>query len=158
VDLNCEALTENDLGWADIVCFSAMLPQKPSLFQVAERCRAAHKLIVFGGHYPTACAAECAPHCDVQVLNEGEITWPAFLEDLERGIYKDRYTSEEKPDVSSTPVPRFELLNIDEYGIIPIQFSRGPVSMRVLRHHRHVRPQAKDQDTGSVAAGAGGGA
>ena len=125
VDLNCAALTEDDLGWADIVCFSAMLPQKPSLFQAAERCRAAHKLIVFGGPYPTACAAECAPHCDVLVLNEGEITWLAFLEDLERGSYKDRYTSEEKPDVSSTPVPRFELLNIDAYGIIPIQFSRG---------------------------------
>ncbi len=64
VDLNCEPLTEDDLGWADIVRFSAMLPQKPSLFQVAERCRAAHKLIVFGS--PGAGGVPCERHIDAR--------------------------------------------------------------------------------------------
>ncbi len=125
IDLNCEPLTQGDLDWADVVCFSAMLPQKPSLFQTAQQCRAAGKLIVFGGPYPTACPEECAPLCDVLVLNEGEITWPAFLKDLERGTYQSVYTTVEKPDVTQTPVPRFDLLNIRDYGAIPVQFSRG---------------------------------
>lgn len=38
VDLNCAPLTDDDLAWADMVCFSAMLPQKLSL---AVLCRAA---------------------------------------------------------------------------------------------------------------------
>jgi radical SAM superfamily enzyme YgiQ (UPF0313 family) len=125
VDLNCEDLDDADLEWADLVCLSAMLTQKSSLFRVAARCRAAGKLVVFGGPYPTACSEECVPHCDVQVLNEGEITWREFIEDLERGSYKPVYTTHDKPDVTKTPVPRFDLLNLDHYAMLVVQFSRG---------------------------------
>jgi radical SAM superfamily enzyme YgiQ (UPF0313 family) len=125
VDLNCTALTEEDLGWADMICFSAMVTQKRTLFAIADRCRQTGKLLVFGGPYPTACPDECAPHCDVLVLNEGEVTWPRFLADLERGDWLERYTSDEKPDVTKTPVPRFDLLRVDDYLTVPIQFSRG---------------------------------
>ena len=125
VDLNCENLYDEVIEWADIVCFSAMLPQKRSLFATASRCRAAGKLVVFGGPYPTACPEECAPHADVLVLNEGEITWPEFIRDLENGDYQPRYTTTEKPDVSKTPVPRFDLLKIHDYLCVPLQFSRG---------------------------------
>jgi radical SAM superfamily enzyme YgiQ (UPF0313 family) len=125
VDLNCEPLTDRDLEWAEIVCFSAMLPQKTSLFDTAPRCQAAGKLVVFGGPFPTACPEECRRYADVLALNEGEITWPAFLADLARGTYKSLYTSEEKPDVTQTPVPRFALVNLHDYGAVPLQFSRG---------------------------------
>jgi radical SAM superfamily enzyme YgiQ (UPF0313 family) len=125
VDLNCRPLTDEDLEWADLVCLSAMLPQKSSLFATAARCRAAGKLVVFGGPYPTACPEECAPHADVLVLNEGEITWPQFLQDFEAGRYKSRYTTDEKPDVTQTPVPRFDLLDLQDYICIPLQYSRG---------------------------------
>src|SRR5262245_64494440 len=81
VDMNCRPLTADDLAWADMVCFSAMLPQKQSLFKTAALCKSTGKLVVFGGPLPTACPEECRPYCDVQVLNEGEITWPLFLKD-----------------------------------------------------------------------------
>ena len=125
VDLNCEPLAQADLEWADMVCFSAMLPQRPSLFQTAQQCQAAGKLIVFGGPYPTACPEECTPYCDVLVLNEGEITWREFLRDLEQGTYRSIYTTTDKPDVTQTPVPKFNLLKIRDYVAIPVQFSRG---------------------------------
>src|SRR4030095_6632633 len=94
-------------------------------FKTAARCKGAGKLVVFGGPFPTACPDECRPYCDVQVLNEGEITWPLFLEDLAQGVFQNVYTSETKPDVTTTPIPRFDLLRIEDYTIIPIQFSRG---------------------------------
>lgn len=125
VDLNCQALEQSDLEWAGMVCLSAMLTQKSSLFETGLRGRAAGKLVVFGGPYPTACPEECAPYCDVLVLNEGEITWREFLQDLEQGTYKNLYTTHDKPDVTETPVPRFDLLRIDDYAMIPLQFSRG---------------------------------
>ncbi len=125
VDLACRPIDEADLEWADMVCLSAMLTQKSSLFETARLCRQAGKLVVFGGPYPTACPEECAPYCDVLILNEGEITWRAFLEDLERGSFQKLYTTAEKPDVTTTPVPRFDLLEIDDYAMIPLQFSRG---------------------------------
>ena len=125
MDLNCEPLQSQHLTWADIVCFSAMLPQKSSLFETAKLCKAAGKLVVFGEPYPTACPEECAPHADVLVLNEGEITWREFLSDLESGTYGSRYNTKDRPDVTHTPVPRFDLLKIDDYTTIPLQFSRG---------------------------------
>ena len=125
VDLNCGALTDDDLEWADMVCLSAMISQKTSLFAVAERCQAAGKLVVLGGPFPTACPEECQPYADVLVLNEGELTWPAFLADLEAGDYQQVYTTADKPDVTQSPTPRFDLLDIDQYSSLPIQFSRG---------------------------------
>ena len=125
VDLNCGALTDDDLEWADMVCVSATISQKTSLFAVAERCQAAGKLVVFGGPFPTACPEECRPYADVLVLNEGEVTWPVFLADLEAGTHQAVYTNSEKPDVTQSPIPRFDLLDINQYGSLPIQFSRG---------------------------------
>ena len=61
VDLNCGPLSAADLAWADMICFSAMISQRSSLFATAERCRAAGKLVVFGGPFPTGCPDECAP-------------------------------------------------------------------------------------------------
>jgi len=125
VDMNCEPLLNSDLEWADIVLISAMIPQKATSFKAADRARRAGKLVVFGGPYPTACPEECKPHFDVLVMNEGEITWPMFLKDLEKGSYSDVYTSEEKPDITKSPCPRYDLLNYSYYAVIPIQFSRG---------------------------------
>src|SRR5262245_54948178 len=125
VDLNCRPLTEEDLAWADMVLMSAMLPQKKALFKFAPRGRPAGKLIVFGGALHTACPDECAPFCDAMVLNEGEITYPEFLADLKKGSWKKTYTTTEMPDVTQTPCPRYNLVDLSEYVSIPIQFSRG---------------------------------
>src|SRR5262245_43957847 len=48
IDLNCEPLKDSDLEWADIVLFSAMLPQRKALFDVAKRAKAAGKMVVMG--------------------------------------------------------------------------------------------------------------
>lgn len=125
VDLNTQPLRDDDIQWADVALFSAMLVQKDGLMQDAMRCRQAGKLVVFGGPYPTACPDECRPYCDVMVLNEGEITWPLFLKDLESGEVQPTYTSPAKPDITQSPTPRFDLLRVDDYVSMPIQFSRG---------------------------------
>src|SRR5213076_1178458 len=85
----------------------------------------AGKIVVFGGPYPTACPDECSIYCDVMVLNEGEITWPMFLKDLESGRWQASYSSPDKPDIRQTAAPRFDLIDTGDYVSIPIQFSRG---------------------------------
>lgn len=125
VDLNTQTQWDDEIEWADVVLFSAMLVQKDALLLAASRCRRAGKLVVFGGPYPTACPEECRPYCDALVLNEGEITWPLFLADLEAGRVQPVYSSPMKPDITQSPTPRFELLRVDDYVSMPIQFSRG---------------------------------
>ncbi len=125
VDVNCRPLTDRDLHWADVVCFTALLNQAGNLFTHARRARAAGKLVVFGGPYPTACVEECSPHCDALVMNEGEVTWPGFLRDLERGRIEKVYAADRKPDLADSPCPRFDLLDMSEYAAMGVQFSRG---------------------------------
>jgi radical SAM superfamily enzyme YgiQ (UPF0313 family) len=156
VDLNTGPLTEADLEWADLVLMSAMLVQKAALISAAQRCRAAGKLVVLGGPYPTSCPDECRPYCDALVLNEGEVTWPLFLRDLEAGELQSVYSSEEKPDITRTPTPRFDLLKVNDYVSIPIQFSRGlSLPVRVLRHYRDVREKATRQNARPIPARTG---
>src|SRR5450432_350371 len=125
VDMNCEPLTDEHIGWADVVLFSAMMMQQKTLFAAAQRCRQAGKPVVFGGPFPTSFTDECRPFCDHMVLNEGEVTWPLFLQDLEAGTLQPVYTSTVKPDIAKSPCPRFDLLNMADYAMIPLQYSRG---------------------------------
>ncbi len=125
VDMNCGPLTDGDIQWADLVLFSAMMMQQRTLFAGALRCRALGKPVVFGGPYPTSFTAECAPYCDHMVLNEGEVTWPLFLRDLEGGALQPIYASSEKPDVTLSPCPRFDLVRLADYAVVPLQYSRG---------------------------------
>lgn len=126
VDMNCEPLREEDIAWADVICFSAMIPQRDSLLAAAARCRRPGKLVVFGGPYPSASADECKAHCDVMVLDEAENVIRALLADLEKGTPKERYAANgDLPDMTGSPTPRFDLLRVSDYTMIPIQLSRG---------------------------------
>ena len=125
VDMNCEPLTAEHIAWADMVLFSAMMMQQRTLFTAAQRCRQAGKPVVFGGPFPTSFTDECRPFCDHMVLNEGEVTWPLFLADLEAGRLQPVYASTEKPEVTRSPCPRFDLVNMGDYAMIPLQYSRG---------------------------------
>jgi radical SAM superfamily enzyme YgiQ (UPF0313 family) len=125
VDMNCEPLTDEHIAWADLILFSAMMMQQANLFLAAKRCSRAGKKVVFGGPYPTAFSEECFPYCDHMVLNEGEVTWPMFLADLEAGRLEPIYSSTVKPDITNTPCPRFDLVNMANYAMVPLQYSRG---------------------------------
>src|SRR2546426_125482 len=53
------------------------------------------------------------------------MTIPKFLADLEAGATHGIYRSQEKPDVTQSPTPRFDLLELGKYLHVGIQFSRG---------------------------------
>lgn len=125
VDMNVRPLTDEDLDWADAVLFSAMLPQRDALFAAAARAKARGKFIVFGGPFPTSCAEDCRDHADTLVINEAELTWPRFLADWSAGRPQPTYASEEKADMTKSPAPRIDLVDLAAYTSVPLQFSRG---------------------------------
>ena len=59
------------------------------------------------------------------ILNEGEVTLPRFIEDLEQGRPQKIYRDETKPDITKTPPPRFDLLDMGAYESMALQSSRG---------------------------------
>ena len=124
VDMNVTTLRERDLEWADYVFISAMSIQEASVKEVITRCKKMGIKIVAGGPLFTT-GYEEFEDVDYLVLNEAEITLPAFLEDLKNGCPKHIYSSKELPDIGKTPIPVWELINMKKYACMSIQYSRG---------------------------------
>jgi radical SAM superfamily enzyme YgiQ (UPF0313 family) len=124
VDCNVTALKDKDLAWADYVLISGMIVQKKSALEIIQRAKAMHKFVVAGGPLFTNAHEEFSG-VDTFVLNEGEITIPLFLKDVEAGAVKPLYTSTEKPDISRTPIPDWSLIRLKDYASMALQISRG---------------------------------
>ncbi len=78
-----------------------------------------------GGPFASLCPDQLRGHCDALFVEEAEETWPQFLRDFEAGVPKSEYRAAEKPDLRNSPMPRFDLLKIDRYHALTIQFARG---------------------------------
>ena len=129
VDLNIEPLTDEHLQWADVTLTSTMIVQKASLYEVAERCNQAGIPIIAGGPHPTSyydnIKAETDATIDHFLMGEVEETFEDFLTDFQSGCAKEVYREHRKPDITKTPPPRYDLININAYGSMALQFSRG---------------------------------
>lgn len=124
VDVNVNPLSDTDIHWADYVFISAMSVQKPSAAVIIKRCKALGATVVAGGPLFTA-EYQDFPDVDHFVLNEGEITLPQFLKDLDEGTLKPMYTSDQWADVSTTPPPLWNLIDMKNYATLNLQYSRG---------------------------------
>jgi radical SAM superfamily enzyme YgiQ (UPF0313 family) len=124
IDLNVTTLKETDIDWADYVFISGMNIHEQSAEEVIKKIKKKGKFIVAGGPLFTYNFKKYKD-VDCFVLNEGEITIPLFLRDLEKGQLERVYTSAEKPDITKNPIPDWSLINIKDYLSMPIQISRG---------------------------------
>ena len=124
VDMNVSTLKDKDLLWADYVFLSAMSIQKESVKTVLKQCKDLGVKVAAGGPLFTQDYEEY-DDVDHLVLNEAEITLRAFLNDLQEGRPRHIYTSGDKADVTTTPLPLWELLDLKLYASMNIQYSRG---------------------------------
>ncbi len=127
VDTNVRPISNDDWEWAELVICSAMLVQKRDLACCIAEARLRNLPVAVGG--PFASSTPDAPElqqANYLILDEGEITVPLFLEALERGERGGRFSAlGHKPDITNSPVPRFDLLELAAYGVMAVQFSRG---------------------------------
>jgi radical SAM superfamily enzyme YgiQ (UPF0313 family) len=127
VDRNVRLETEADWAWADLVIISGMIVQKPDLLELIHEAKRRGKPVAVGGPYVTS-VPEAAQEAGVDflILDEGEITLPLFVEAVERGETSGIFRANgEKPDVATTPIPRYDLLELNAYSDMSVQFSRG---------------------------------
>ncbi|MBN1857482.1 MAG: B12-binding domain-containing radical SAM protein [Dehalococcoidia bacterium] len=126
VDMNATRLRDDDLRWADYVFISAMVVQQESAKEVAGRCKAFGTRVVAGGPmYRDGYAELGFEDVDHMIVGEAENVLPQFLLDLENGCAAHVYSSDERPDIESSPVPLWSLLNSRNYEMMSLQYSRG---------------------------------
>jgi radical SAM superfamily enzyme YgiQ (UPF0313 family) len=125
IDCNTQPFGDDDLAWADVVFTGGMLPQQADTLRLIELCRAAGKPVVVGGPDPTS-----SPHvyerADFRVLGEAEGVLDEFITAWDSGARSGTFTAPKfQADVTKTPVPRFDLLNVSDYLYLGVQYSRG---------------------------------
>ncbi len=125
VDQCVEELTDEDILWADLVMVSAMTVQRDGLQEVLARARRLGRRTVVGGPYASGEPARMLAIADHVVVGEPDEVFGEIARDLEEGNARRLYEIADKPDVTRTPAPRFDLLNLNCYASMSVQFSRG---------------------------------
>ncbi len=124
VDTNVTDLSEQHLNWADIVFISGMSIHRDHFQKIVDRCNRHDLTIVAGGPMVTIDPDDISG-VDHYVLNEAEITLLRFLKDYQEGKAKKYYRTENYPEISKAPLPRWDLLEMDKYASMNLQYSRG---------------------------------
>ena len=124
VDMNTTRLDDSLIDWADLVFIGGMLSQQTQFLNLIDRVHTRGKKVVAGGPDPTS-QPEVYQRADYLVVGEAENIIHGLLSDMERGVQSGVYRSERRPDITGSPVPHFDLLNLRDYLMIGIQLCRG---------------------------------
>ncbi len=124
VDSPVRKLTDADWQWADLVCAGGMVPQQRGLRRLIDRAVARDKYIVVGGADPSS-QPQVYRKAHTLIVGEGEEVIPAWLASWRAGKPNGVFTETDKPDVTRSPTPRFDLLDLSAYTTINVQYSRG---------------------------------
>jgi radical SAM superfamily enzyme YgiQ (UPF0313 family) len=126
VDLTFEKVSEAHWANSDLVLVSGTMIQFQSILDTIQEAKRRGKIVVVGGpavfHFPDPALEAGA---DLVVRGEAEVTIPALLEHLAKREFKKLIENVAPADITQSPVPRFDLLNLDAYCDLTVQLSRG---------------------------------
>jgi radical SAM superfamily enzyme YgiQ (UPF0313 family) len=125
IDENVEPLDFDRLAQADIVALTGMSVQRQRMRDILTELKLRGAFTVVGGPWVTVREDYFDDLADVIFVGEAEETWPQFLREWQVGTHQRRYEQIDKTDMSTLPVPRYDLLKMRHYLFGSVQFSRG---------------------------------
>lgn len=123
VDENIESLPLRPA--ADLIGICGMGVQFPRQRELLAYYRSQGYFVVAGGSYASLCPEEYGALADAVIAGEAEYIWPEFCRDYEQGTPRRFYQETGTVALTDSPVPRFDLLQVDKYQSMSLQFSRG---------------------------------
>ncbi len=109
---------------ADFIGITGKVTQAERMIAVADTFRARGKTVVIGGPHASLSPDTFRGHCDVLVIGELESIAETLFADLESGDWKPEYVGD-RPDLETSPVPRFDLYPNHRSLSGCVQTSRG---------------------------------
>lgn len=121
VDVNVK-ITDYDL--AGITGYTYNIPRA---IKVAALFRSHNIPVAIGGVGVSMEPEACRGHFDILFIGEAELTWPQFILDWKKGSYKDEYRQIVKPDLTISPIPKWDSIadSMHKYLIGGVQTTRG---------------------------------
>ena len=123
-DQNTGKLRDRDIQRADVICVGGMTVQQGGILDVIRKARQYGKFVVVGGTDPTSQPA-IYQDADALVLGEAETNVPLWLKAWEQGHPRGVFQGGGAPDITASPVPRYDLARLRDYLYASIQSSRG---------------------------------
>jgi radical SAM superfamily enzyme YgiQ (UPF0313 family) len=123
VDENIESIPLNPT--ADLIGICGMGVQFKRQSDLLRFYRSKGHYVVAGGSYASLCPEYFETLADTIVAGEAEYIWKEFCRDFENGAPKKLYQETEEVSLEDSPTPRFDLLKLDRYQAVSLQFSRG---------------------------------
>jgi len=118
----------DEIDWdieADLVGVCGMNVQWARQCEIVRHFRNRGIHTVVGGAYASLVPELYSELADTIVAGEAEKTWPQFCADFEKGRPLKFYQESGEVDLTASPQPRYELLKLDRYRMVGVQFSRG---------------------------------
>jgi radical SAM superfamily enzyme YgiQ (UPF0313 family) len=125
LDHSFDEVTDADLRDADLVMVSAMHAQRADALDILGRARSLGTRTFIGGPWASSEPEVVELKADHVMVGEAEEVFAGIALALENGTAESVYRVTEKPDLSTSPIPRFDLLRMDKYVQMPVQFARG---------------------------------
>ena len=123
IDENVEPIPADTA--ADIVGICGMGVQCNRQRELLQHFRNRGRYVVAGGSFASLCPEQYADVADTVVAGEAEYIWPQFCRDFDAGEPKPLYKECGEVSLHDSPAPRFDLLKLDRYAMVSLQFSRG---------------------------------
>jgi len=123
VDENIESLPL--APQADIIGICGMGVQAPRQKDLLCFYRSKGYYVVAGGSYASLCPELYHGVADTVICGEAEYIWRRFCSDFERGAAHRLYAETGVVSMADSPTPRFDLLKLEKYSVVTLQFSRG---------------------------------
>jgi radical SAM superfamily enzyme YgiQ (UPF0313 family) len=110
----------------DLIGITALTPKAARAYEIAEEFRRRGVFVIMGGPHASVLPGEAKKFVDSVFVGEAQNLWNRFMKDFNRGNPRPVYdTNGGYADMKKSPVPRYDLLNVNSYKVIPIETTRG---------------------------------
>lgn len=122
----CEAsLEEVNLNTdADFIGLTGKISQWPHMKELSEEFRKREKTVIIGGSYASLSYDAVRPYSDILIRGEIEEIADEMFQEIASGNHKREYEGTQ-PDLSTSPLPRWDLYPNDKALLGAVQISRG---------------------------------
>ena len=151
VDMVFQEISESQWDQSELIMISGMAVQQKGIMGVIREAKKRGKTVVVGGswsfHIPEKILQTGA---DIVVRGEAEVHIGELLASIKKKDFGRIIQSDERADMTKSPPPRFDLLDLKSYAEMGIQFTRGcPFKCEfcdvTLMLGRKMRTKAPDQ-------------
>ncbi len=116
----------------DLVGITAMTQQASRAYEIADKFKQRNVTVVMGGIHASVLPYEALNHVNTVFIGEAEDLWQAYLTELKLGNERQIYRSNKLFNLKRSILPRYELINFEQFNnlteyfkFLPVQASRG---------------------------------